>query len=124
MFILVSLGPLQSLDLEQPLDLDRSLDSLLLSGEPYPDLLLRGDKDLFLCLQNLFLNSCLIVLAGCNVSVSSFESYFFPTHATLKSKLYFLKNAFVSSIEGGNRYYLDFRQSIACNTPGPKPGQY
>ncbi|KAA6366293.1 MAG: hypothetical protein EZS28_038180 [Streblomastix strix] len=94
----------------KPLDLDRSFDSLLLSGEPYLDPLLRGDKDPF--------------LSGCNVSESSSESYSFLTHATLKSKLNSLQNAFTSYIQGAIPYSLDFLQSFACGISEPKPGQY
>ncbi|KAA6355748.1 MAG: hypothetical protein EZS28_048726 [Streblomastix strix] len=120
----LALGSLLSIDLEQPLDPDHSLDSFHLSKETYLDLLLRGDKDLFLCLRNLFLNFCLVVLAGCNVSESSSVQYSFFIHASLKSKLYSLQNALTSSIEDTIPNCLDFLLSIACRQPGPKLGQY
>ncbi|KAA6365499.1 MAG: hypothetical protein EZS28_038974, partial [Streblomastix strix] len=87
-FILVSLELQQSLDLEQSLDPDRSLYLFLLPKESFLDHLLIGDKDLFLCIPNLFRNSCLDALAGCNISESSSESYYFLTHAILQSKSY------------------------------------
>ncbi|KAA6376169.1 MAG: hypothetical protein EZS28_028305 [Streblomastix strix] len=122
--ILVFLRPQQSSNFEQNLDPKRSLDSLLQSRESFLGLLLHGDKDLFLCLPNQFLNQCLVVLAGCNVSESYSESYSLPTHATFKSKLYSLQSTLTSSIEGAIPNRFDILQSVSCGTYGPYPGQY